>query len=126
MPNNGSSDPLILVLGASPDPERYSNLAIRTLLRHNRRVFALGRHEGSVNGVPIQASFPKDTAIDTVTLYLNPLAQAAYYTDILQAHPRRIIFNPGAENPELAQLAGQQGIQVQNACTLVLLSTGQF
>lgn len=126
MPISDSSVPLTLVLGASPDPERYSNLAIRALLRQGQRVYALGRHEGGVEGVPIQPSFPKDTAIDTITLYLNPKAQEAYYTDILQARPRRIIFNPGAENPELARLARQQGIQTRNACTLVLLSTGQF
>lgn len=126
MPKTDSSGPLTLVLGASPDPERYSNLAIRSLLEHNQRVYALGRHEGSIQGVPIHESFPSDTAIDTVSMYLNPRAQEAYYSEILRARPRRILFNPGAENPELARLAEQQGIQTLNACTLVLLSTGQF
>ena len=115
-----------LVMGASENPSRYSNLAIQSLLKHHHPVVAIGRRPGTVNGVEIQTGQPGLEGIDTVTMYLSKENQAAYIPYILSLKPRRIIFNPGAENPELARLAKEQQIYPQEACTLVLLSTGQY
>lgn len=115
-----------LVLGASENPGRYSNLAIRRLLAHRQPVVALGKKKGVVEEVVIETEQKHFDDIDTVTLYLNPFNQREYYDYIFSLHPKRIIFNPGAENDELAELAVQKGIAAQEACTLVLLSTGQY
>ncbi len=115
-----------LVLGASTDTSRYSNRAIKLLRAHNHEVVAVGSSEGNVAGIDIVHDIPAGEKIDTVTMYLNPVRQAGYYNKILQLKPRRIIFNPGAENAELAKLAHQNGIATEEACTLVLLNTGQF
>jgi uncharacterized protein len=115
-----------LIIGASENPERYSYLALQQLLAHQHTVLALGKKKGQVNGVTIETEEQAFTDVDTVTLYVNPLHQKAYYNYILSLHPRRIIFNPGTENDELMQLAQQKGIATQEACTLVLLSTGQY
>ena len=115
-----------LVLGASENPARYSFLAINSLRKHQHPVEAIGRRIGRVLDVDIATEkTPLDT-VDTVTLYLNPTHQKEYYDYILSLHPKRIIFNPGAENEELYHLATKNGIQPLEACTLVLLSTGQY
>jgi predicted CoA-binding protein len=115
-----------LVLGASDNPERYSNMAIMRLRGKGHPVVAIGHRLARTGDVDIGTEKKAFTDVDTVTLYLNPLRQAAYYDYILSLHPNRIIFNPGAENPELAGLARANGIQPLSACTLVLLSTGQY
>jgi predicted CoA-binding protein len=115
-----------LVLGASTHPSRYSYLAIRSLLKYNHEVVAVGRETGKVDKVEIVSDFPKDEKIDTVTMYLNERNQKEYQDKIIALKPRRIIFNPGAENEELEQLAQQNGIQTENACTLVMLSSGHY
>jgi predicted CoA-binding protein len=115
-----------LVLGASENPARYSYLAIKRLLTHQHPVVALGKRAGVLNGVTIEKEKKDWSGIDTVTLYLNPQNQKQYYDYLMSLKPRRIIFNPGTENEELYALAKKNGIQVQEACTLVLLSTGQF
>jgi hypothetical protein len=115
-----------LVLGATENPARYANMAIRRLLSSGHRVIALGRKPGNVMGVNIQTVPPQDGDIDTVTLYLNPTNQQQYYDYILSLHPRRIIYNPGTENPELQKLARERGIDNVVACTLVMLSTGSY
>jgi predicted CoA-binding protein len=121
-----SSTKKTLVLGASANPERYSYLAVRRLRNAGHPVSAIGRTPATVGDVEIVADKGAVTDVDTVTLYLNPTNQKEYYDYILSLHPRRIIFNPGAENPELEALASAQGIQPVEACTLVLLSTGQY
>jgi len=115
-----------LVLGASTNPGRYSNRAIRLLRAHNHPVIAVGLDEGQIADVTITQQFPANTAIDTVTMYLNPERQHQYYDSILKLAPRRIIFNPGTENAELEKLAEQKSILTEEACTLVLLNTGQY
>lgn len=115
-----------LVLGASENPGRYSNMAVKKLLAHQQPVVAIGKKAGVINNVIIETGKKPFDNIDTVTLYLNPVHQKEYYDYIFSLHPKRIIFNPGAENDELAALAKQKGIVAQEACTLVLLSTGQF
>lgn len=115
-----------LVIGASEHEERYSNLAISRLLKAGEPVVALGKNKGMVHQVEILTGEPELDNIDTVTLYINPMIQRKYYDYILSLKPRRIIFNPGAENPELEALAMKNNIQPQNACTLVLLATNQY
>ena len=115
-----------LVLGASDNPSRYSYLAVQRLRSQGHPVVAIGKKNTRVADVPIEKEKKEFNNIDTVTLYLNPLHQQEYYDYILSLKPKRIIFNPGAENEELASLATQQQIKVMEACTLVLLSTGQY
>jgi predicted CoA-binding protein len=115
-----------LVLGASDNPSRYSFLAIQRLRNHGHPVVALGRRHSFVADVEIMKEKQQWEGIDTVTLYLNRLHQREYYDYILSLKPNRIIFNPGAENDELAALALEQGIRPLEACTLVMLSTGQY
>jgi predicted CoA-binding protein len=115
-----------LVLGASENPSRYSFLAINSLRRHQHPVAAIGRRKGRVLDVDITTDKKPMGTVDTITLYLNPLNQKEYYDYILSLRPKRIIFNPGTENTELYDLAKNNGIQPLEACTLVLLSTGQY
>jgi predicted CoA-binding protein len=115
-----------LVLGASANPARYSNLAINRLKGHQHPVVAIGKREAHVAGIPIETEKKPFEDVDTVTLYLNPARQKEYYDYIISLHPKRIIFNPGTENDELAELALQHGVKPLEACTLVLLSTGQY
>lgn len=115
-----------LVLGATTNPERYSNMAVRSLTRHGHEVAALGIKEGEIDGIKIETETLSFKGIDTVTLYLNPARQKVYYDYILNLEPKRIIFNPGTENSELLALAKARGIETEYACTLVLLNTGQY
>jgi len=115
-----------LVLGASENPERYSNKAILKLRNANHEVVAIGNKFGQVEDVVIEKDKLAFEEIDTITLYLNPQNQKPYYEYILKLKPNRIVFNPGTENYELAQIAKAAGIQIQEACTLILLATGQY
>lgn len=115
-----------LVLGASDNPSRYSFLAINSLRKYGHPVVAIGKKNTRVADVPVEKEKKDFDNIDTVTLYLNPLRQQDYYAYLLTLKPKRIIFNPGAENDELATLAKKNQIEVMEACTLVLLSTGQY
>jgi len=115
-----------LVIGASTNPDRYSYLAILQLRKHNHQVVAIGKSKGVVMDVPIINDNPPIEDIDTVSLNINPSIQKEYHQYILSLHPKRVIFNPGTENNELYQLAKENGIEPIEACTLVLLSTGQY
>ncbi len=115
-----------LVLGASDNPERYSYLAVERLTKNNHPVIAIGRKEGKIGETPIITQHPQLTDVDTITLYLNSTHQKEYYDYIFSLNPKRIIFNPGTENDELYTMAKAKGIQPIEACTLVLLSTGQY
>lgn len=115
-----------LVIGASENPDRYSNMAVHQLRAHQHPVVAIGNRNGRIADVSFNKEKAQFTDIDTVTLYINPARQKEYYDYILSLHPQRIIFNPGTENDELAQLALSHQIEPLQACTLVLLSTGQY
>ncbi len=115
-----------LVLGASNNPSRYSFLAVNRLRKNGHPVVAIGRKNAPVGDVQVDTEKKPFTDIDTVTIYLNPANQKEYYDYIFSLKPKRLIFNPGAENDELYDLAKQHHIQAMEACTLVLLSTGQF
>src|SRR6266496_5002018 len=115
-----------LVLGASENPSRYSYLALQRLQTHQHPVVAIGKRKGVVGNVAIETEKKEWTDVDTVTLYLNPMHQKQYYDYIISLKPKRIIFNPGAENDELAKIAASKGIKLLEACTLVMLATGQY
>jgi len=115
-----------LVLGASEEPSRYSNMAIRMLRKHGHPVVAIGRKAGEVEDVTIETGSPDRPDIDTVTLYMNPMHQRPLLEWIIALAPRRIIYNPGTENPELQSIAAEHGIENLEACTLVMLTTGVY
>lgn len=115
-----------LVVGASENPDRYSNKATHRLLFHGHPVELLGLREGHVADRPIRTGRPSLDGIDTVTMYVGPRNQPPLYDYILGLKPKRIIFNPGSENDELIEMAEKQGIKVVEGCTLVLLATEQF
>ncbi|MBU0489415.1 MAG: CoA-binding protein [Bacteroidetes bacterium] len=115
-----------LVIGASTKPERYSYKAINMLISHGHDVEAVGSRPGMIDNTVIKTGKPVFDDIHTVSLYVNPTNQKDYYEYILGLNPQRIVFNPGTENPEFEQMAQESGIEAVEACTLVLLSTGQF
>lgn len=115
-----------VVLGASERPDRYSNMAVRRLKESGHPIVAVGLKEGEIVGIPILKGHPEVEDVDTVTLYVGPANQIHYYDYILQLQPKRIIMNPGTENAELTKMAEEKGIDVIEACTLVMLSTGQY
>jgi predicted CoA-binding protein len=115
-----------LVLGASTNPERYSFIAISRLLQYDHEVVAIGLRNETVFGIQFETGFPDFKDVHTVTLYLNPQRQKEYYDYIVSLKPKRVIFNPGTENPELYKLLAENGIEAEVACTLVLLSTHQY
>jgi len=115
-----------IVLGASENPSRYSFLAVNRLRANGHPVVAIGNKKGQIGDTAIITERPAEAETDTVTLYLNPQLQQQYYDYILSLKPKRVIFNPGTENEELEALAKENGIKPVEACTLVLLSTGQY
>ncbi|WP_300565286.1 CoA-binding protein [Flavobacterium sp.] len=115
-----------VVLGASIKPNRYSFMAITQLVEKGHSVIAIGQNVGEVAGINIRTKSIPLANIHTVTLYLNPTRQRDYYNYIIETKPKRVIFNPGTENPEFYQLLKANGIKVDVACTLVLLSTNQY
>ena len=118
--------PTTLVLGASPNPERYSFLATNLLFEKGHAVYPFGIKKGQIGNITIINEWPKAGSIDTVTLYVGPNGQEEYYDAIFDLAPRRIIFNPGTENPEFQANAQEKGIETIEACTLVMLTTGQY
>lgn len=115
-----------LVIGASSNPEQYSNMAIKRLVAAGQPVEAIARSSFEIEGVHVHDAKHQFENIHTVTLYLNPQRQEEYENYILSLHPKRIIFNPGAENDQLKDKAQKEGIETLDACTLVMLSTGAF
>ena len=115
-----------LILGATTNPSRYAYLAANRLVQAGHQIINVGIKSGEIAGESIQSFETVHVDINTITLYLGPQNQKKYYKYILKTNPKRIIFNPGTENPELEELAKKQGIEVLEACTLVLLATNQY
>ncbi|WP_111708092.1 CoA-binding protein [Lutibacter citreus] len=115
-----------LVLGASINPNRYSNIAIKRLVDNAVEVCAVGNRKGVVSGISIFTSKEDFKNIHTITLYLNKNNQVEYYNYILKLQPERVIFNPGTENKELENLLRENKISFEHSCTLVLLSLDQY
>lgn len=118
---------ITLVLGASPNPERFAYKAVKSLQKKKIPVIAVGRREAEINGTRIRKGMPTDIGfVHTITLYLSAKNQADYFDYILSLKPKRIIFNPGTTNPELAEAAIKNRIEVVNDCILVMLNNGKF
>ena len=115
-----------VVLGATPNPERYAYLATQRLTKAGHEVLPVGNKKGDIEGIRIENETPQYEGVDTVTLYLNPDNQKPYYDYILSLKPKRIIFNPGTENPEFYEILKKNNIDFEVACTLVLLATNQY
>lgn len=117
-----------VILGASTRPDRYAYLAAEMLSQQGQEFVLVGINPGEVFGVPILplAAMPPVAGADTITMYIGPGNQRPWYGYLLGLKPRRIIFNPGTENPELEALAQAAGIETLQACTLVMLRTGQY
>lgn len=116
----------VLVIGASQKSVRYSNMAVRLLLEYKHNVYARGNKSGFIESVEVLTQNLDIDNLDTITLYLNPMNQKAFYDYILKLKPKRVIFNPGTENPDLQEILSNNGILFEEACTLVLLRTNQF
>jgi predicted CoA-binding protein len=123
---NSANNKKTVVIGASPNPERYGYIATERLVQHGIETIPIGIKKGQVGELTIINTRPIVSGVDTVTLYLNPKNQEDWYSYIISLKPRRIIFNPGTENPQFEEMANNAGIETTEACTLVLLSTGQF
>lgn len=115
-----------LVIGASDNVERYSNMAVKMLKHYEHRVYAVGQKSTYIDEIEVHQGTPNFSDIHTITLYLSPKNQESLYNYIIGLQPKRIIFNPGTENQILAYLAKQQGIETIEACTLVMLRTNQY
>ena len=115
-----------VVIGASPNTDRYSYKATISLQQHKHTVYPIGIRNGKINDLDIITTKPVIKNIDTVTLYVGADNQPAWFDYIFSLNPKRIIFNPGTENPEFEALAISKGIEVLDACTLVLLSINQY
>ena len=122
MTNNLST----LVIGASEKPTRYSHIAVKRLVSHGHKVYALGLRKGNIGEISVETDWPDHLQFHTVTLYLNPTNQEQYYEKIIHLRPKRVIFNPGTENPKFYKILKENEISVEIACTLVLLNTGQY
>ncbi|MFH0895373.1 MAG: CoA-binding protein [Bacteroidota bacterium] len=112
-----------IVIGASPDPSRFSYKAVKRLTEDGHPVIAIGNKEGEIEGIKILNDKPNIQDVHTVTMYLNSSNQAEYVDYIINMKPKRVIFNPGSENDAFAAQLKQKGIEVDESCTLVMLST---
>lgn len=117
-----------VIIGASPNPARYSHWTVQRLLDNGDEPVPVGIRRGTAAGIEILdlKKKPKIEDVDTVTVYMNSRNQQQWEDYLLSLKPKRMIFNPGAENPELQRKASQAGIDAMEACTLVMLRTGQY
>ena len=115
-----------LVVGATTKPDRYANKAINALVANGENVIAYGMQPGTVRGVEIETAWNPDWKVDSVTLYVNPQRLNEYREKIIALNPKRVIFNPGTEHPEFIQELNKKGIHPEVACTLVMLSIGNY
>lgn len=115
-----------VIIGASPNQERYSYKATVMLKNHGHTVFPVGLRAGEIEGSTIITDKPQLKNIDTVTMYVGVQNQPAWYDYVLSLQPKRLVFNPGTENPELVKLASDKGIECVEACTLVMLGIGNY
>ena len=116
------------IIGASPNPSRYSYSATKMLMDHGHEVIPVSIKKGEIEGKTILniRDKPKIDNLDTLTLYINRFNQFEWHDYLLALNPKRIIFNPGSENQELNKLARENGIETIEACTLVMLQTGSY
>ncbi|MCY7327418.1 MAG: CoA-binding protein [Saprospiraceae bacterium] len=115
-----------VVMGATPNPGRYAYLVTQRLAKYGHEVVPVGLRKGNIGDIEIQEGQPEIEDVDTVTLYMGEERQKPVEDYILSLHPKRIIFNPGAENPALEKKANAQGIETIEGCTLVMLAIGNY
>ena len=115
-----------LVFGASLKPNHYSNMAIRRLAEKGIETVGYGLVGGTVNGVQVTSNLEEIKSAHTLSLYMNPGRQQPFYEFFLRLHPKRVIFNPGTENPDLRARLESSGIETLEACTLVMLATDTY
>lgn len=115
-----------LIIGATTNPGRYAYAAAHRLTQHGHKIVQIGLREGEVAGVPIGKHKEEYEDIDTVTLYVGPRHQPEYYDYVVSLRPRRVIFNPGTENREFESRLVKENIESIEACTLVMLATGEY
>ncbi|MEN3941685.1 CoA-binding protein [Prosthecobacter sp. SYSU 5D2] len=117
----------VVILGASDRPDRYAHKAMKALLRHGHEVVLVHPRHKEIEGRPVLADVGEVTGpVDTVTMYVGPAISAGLADKLMALKPRRVIFNPGSENPELQDKLENAGIRPEEACTLVMLATGQY
>lgn len=116
----------VVVVGASPRPERASYQAVVQLIAHGFEVFPVALRDGEIDGRPILTGMPRIENVDVMSVYVSPKNIAAWSAYMLELKPRKIIFNPGAENPEFRKRAELLGIECQDACTRVLVTLNEF
>lgn len=117
---------MTLVVGASPEPTRYSHMAALRLLEKGHPVLLMGKRKGAIGGVAIQSTVPEGAEVHTITMYVAPAHQQDLMDGLLALRPARIIFNPGTENPAFEAAAKALGMEVVEGCTLVMLATGAY
>jgi predicted CoA-binding protein len=117
-----------VVLGATTNPARYAYRAVESLSNNNIEVVPVGIRKGESAGITILNDLPIIEKVHTITLYLNPQVQKDYYDYIIKLQPKRVIFNPGTENSELYGILKKElpNTKIEIACTLVLLSIGNY
>lgn len=115
-----------VVIGASPNPQRFAYRAVMSLNREGHEPIPVGLRSGDINGIPIHTDMPQIDDVDTVSLYVGPQNQLSWYEYIIGLNPKRIVFNPGTENRELEEMAREAGIKTEHGCTLVMLSVGTY
>jgi predicted CoA-binding protein len=115
-----------LIIGASMNPERYSYKAAEKLLAHKHDIYMIGNKPGVLFDREIVKQKTPYTDVDTITMYVSAKNQTGYYEYIISLKPRRVIFNPGTENPEFEKQLETHGIMTEQACTLVLLATNAY
>jgi predicted CoA-binding protein len=122
-----STQKTVAVLGASNNPERYSNMAVRRLRDAGHHVIPVNPALETIEGLQAAKSLGEiKEVVDTLTLYIGPQRSGPMIEDILRLAPKRVVFNPGTESPELAAALARAGIPYVEGCTLVMLQTGQF
>jgi len=115
-----------LVIGASVNPDRYSYKVVLKLLDSGIKVIPMGINQGNIADLEIVRPFEKQKNIHTVSIYIKPEIQKEYYKYIINLQPKRVLFNPGTENPIFSQILQKHNIYWENSCSLVLLSTNQY
>lgn len=117
-----------VIIGATTNPSRYAYLAASMLKEYQHTIVPVGIKQGVVHGEKILSIYdrPAIDGVNTVTLYIGPRHQAEHYNYILSLKPKRVIFNSGTENNEFEKLIEESGAEALQACTLVLLRSGQY
>lgn len=115
-----------LIIGASSNKERYSFIATEMLKEYKHNIYAFGIKKGMINNTEIKTEWPHDEKFDTVTLYIGKQHQTEFFDKVIALKPKRVIFNPGTENTNFKELLINNKIEALEACTLVLLRTGQY